>query len=135
MLSNSVTCKPFAFLFAALFFLLAMVLPSQVRPVRANRPVGVQLSSNSERDSKPGQGSRQQPGSATTVNWTNLFPELKAVSAVSSTEACAAGEQGHLEHYVDGHWVSIDTPAWDRLLLTDIKMLSANSGFLASYSL
>src|SRR5438105_2117475 len=109
MLSNSVTCKPFAFLFAAPFFLLAFASPSQVQPDKAHRPVVVRLSTNSERDSKPGQGSRQQPGSVTTEKWTNLFPELKAVSAVSSTEAWAAGEQGHLEHYVDGHWVSIDT--------------------------
>src|SRR5215218_7620378 len=50
----------------------------------------------------------EQTTTISANNWTNLFPDLYAVSAVSSSEAWAVGEYGHMLHLVTGSWVVVD---------------------------
>jgi hypothetical protein len=69
----------------------------------------------------------KQPDVLTTTNWTNLFPNLTAVSAISASEAWAVGESGHMMHYNGGTWVTVDLPGGPTF--NDVKMLSSSSGF------
>ena len=79
----------------------------------------------------PTPGAPARPAAVTANNWTNLFPNLHAVSAVSATEAWAAGEYGHLLHYTGGAWLVVDPPALHGTPLTDIRMVSAADGWIA----
>ncbi|HET7079257.1 MAG TPA: hypothetical protein VFM49_17625, partial [Chloroflexia bacterium] len=72
------------------------------------------------------------PSGATTNGWTNLFPLLSAVSAVSSTEAWATGEYGTLLHFTGDQWADVDLPPLHGMYATDIKMLSPIRGWLAA---
>src|SRR5690349_719840 len=51
-----------------------------------------------------------KPANASEGSWTNLFPMLNGVSAVSDTEAWAAGDYGHIVHYSGGSWSALDPP-------------------------
>ncbi len=72
------------------------------------------------------------PGAVIINGWTNLFPRLNAVSAVSSTEAWACGDYGHLIRYQDGAWHAVDPPGFRGLNCTDIDMLSPTSGWVVA---
>src|SRR2546426_1050227 len=58
----------------------------------------------------------------TDNNWTNLFPRLDSVSALSNTDAWAVGEYGHLLHYTGGSWTDIDPPNLRGYKFYDLKM-------------
>ena len=69
------------------------------------------------------------PSAIMTNGWTNLFPRLNAVSAISSTDAWAAGEYGHLIHYTNGTWTAADPPALQGVSIWDLNMASASLGW------
>jgi hypothetical protein len=75
---------------------------------------------------------RREPGSVTASNWTNLYPGLNVISAVSSTEAWAGGEYGHLVHYTGGSWVEVDPDNMRGSYISDIDMVSSSSGWLVT---
>jgi hypothetical protein len=72
------------------------------------------------------------PEAATLNNWTNLYPDLQRISAISSDEAWAAGSYGELLHYAGGAWVSVDVPSMHGIFPYDINMRSANDGWIAA---
>ncbi len=78
------------------------------------------------------QGAGGGPQEVVAGRWTNLYPQLAAVDAVSGTEAWAVGEYGHLLHYTGGLWVAVDPPAMRGLYLSDIDMVSASGGWVAA---
>src|SRR4051812_17657584 len=77
-----------------------------------HRPrVGVGLKSN-------------RPTEITSTHWTNLYPGLNAISVVSSTEAWAGGERGHLARFAGGTWTALDPLALRQGNIDDLNMLS-----------
>ncbi len=76
----------------------------------------------------------QQPTDISLNYWTNLYPQLFGVSAIGDGEAWAVGEYGHLTHYIGGSWSDVDPQNMRGLDLTDINMLSQNSGWIAAGS-
>jgi hypothetical protein len=70
------------------------------------------------------------PSDVMTNNWTNDFPILYAVDTLSTTEAWAVGEYGHVVHYSGGNWVNVDPPAMLGLSLMDVKFLSSADGYV-----
>lgn len=72
------------------------------------------------------------PSGVMTNGWTNLYPNLFAVTAKSSTEAWASGEYGHLMHYVEGSWTSIDPSLMQGVDLLDISMASYDAIWIAA---
>ncbi|HMA38254.1 MAG TPA: S-layer homology domain-containing protein [Chloroflexia bacterium] len=69
------------------------------------------------------------PSTVMTNGWTNVFPNLNAVSAVSSSEAWAVGGYGHLIHYTGGAWTVVDPPVLQGVSPSDINMASAALGW------
>ncbi|HMA35805.1 MAG TPA: hypothetical protein VKY74_15170, partial [Chloroflexia bacterium] len=69
------------------------------------------------------------PRAIMTNGWTNLFPRLNTVSAISSTDAWAAGDYGHLIHYANGTWADLDPPALQGVYISDLNMASAALGW------
>lgn len=65
------------------------------------------------------------------VGWTNLYPDLEEISAVSPTEAWAAGEFGRLLHLSGGTWSVVDPPSLQGVDLRDVAMLSNTAGWAA----
>ncbi len=88
------------------------------------------LSLSSRAVASPGSGSESED--ATLNNWTNLYPDLQRVSAVSGSEAWAAGSYGELLHYTGGAWTSVDVPAMQGIYPYDINMRSATDGWVAA---
>jgi len=88
------------------------------------------LSLSSRAGASPVSGS--EPEGATLNNWTNLYPDLQRVSAVSGSEAWAAGSYGELLHYTGGVWNSVDVPAMQGVYPYDINMRSATDGWIAA---
>ncbi|HKP51870.1 MAG TPA: S-layer homology domain-containing protein [Chloroflexia bacterium] len=76
--------------------------------------------------------SGSEPQNATLNNWTNLYPDLQRVSAVSGSEAWAAGSYGELLHYTGGAWTSVDVPTMQGVYPYDINMRSAADGWIAA---
>lgn len=74
----------------------------------------------------------QPPDAATLNNWTNIYPDIIDVSAVSGTEAWAAGNYGELLHYVGGSWTSVEVPAMHGIYPYDINMRTASDGWIAA---
>src|SRR5262245_43995016 len=70
------------------------------------------------------------PSAVMTSGWTNFFPALHTVSAVSSTDAWAAGEAGHLLHYTGVAWTAVDPPEMQGIVLSDLNMASASLGWV-----
>ena len=64
--------------------------------------------------------------------WTNGFPDLAAISAASPNEVWAVGAYGQLLHYIGGTWTAANPPNMLGAATTDIKMLSASSGWVAA---
>src|SRR5205823_1109397 len=89
-------------------------------PVRAIPVKHTTLDTSPLSDEWPNTGPRQSlhpshphsqgPVDISANRWTNLYPQLNEISAVSSTEAWAVGEYGHLAHYIDGSWTAVDPP-------------------------
>jgi hypothetical protein len=75
-----------------------------------------------------------KPADLSGGSWTNLFPMLNGVSAVSDMEAWAAGDYGHIVHYSGGSWSALDPPSTRGYNLSDIQMLSGTSGWIAGGS-
>ncbi len=71
-----------------------------------------------------------RPLDITTTNWTNLYPDLLDVSAVSGSEAWAVGEYGHLAHYTNTTWTTLDSITMRNVYLYDIDMVSPSSGWV-----
>lgn len=103
---------------------------SRQRPGDPRQPPGAPADPQLWQPEIPG---AMRPTDSITNSWTNLFPGLYAVSAVSSSEAWAAGEYGHLAHFSGGAWTDVDPPNMKGLYTADVKMLSATSGWLTSY--
>ncbi|MDQ2806343.1 MAG: S-layer homology domain-containing protein [Chloroflexota bacterium] len=72
---------------------------------------------------------RVQPTAVMTGSWTNLYPNLYNVSATAADDAWAGGEYGHLLHYTGGAWTAVDPPVMHGVDLSDLRMLSPNSGW------
>jgi hypothetical protein len=70
------------------------------------------------------------PSDVMTNNWTNVFPILYAVDTLTTTEAWAVGEYGHVVHYTGGNWVNVDPLSMRGLSLNDVKFLSPNDGYI-----
>ena len=81
---------------------------------------------------QPGADNRNGPEAVTVGNWTNLYPDLNTVSAVSSTDAWAGGEYGHLLHYTGGSWIEVDPTDMRGEFIKDIDMVSSSSGWLVT---
>lgn len=64
--------------------------------------------------------------------WTNLYPRLSAVSAVSDTEAWAVGEYGRVARYAGDSWTDVDPEIMSGLDLADIHMTSSTDGWIAA---
>src|SRR5207237_1333096 len=84
------------------------------------------------RDARPGSEhpNGNRPLDITSTNWTNLYPDLNDVSAVSSSDAWAVGEYGHLVHYTNGSWTALDPANMRGSYLFDIDMVSPGSGWM-----
>jgi hypothetical protein len=73
-----------------------------------------------------------RPSDVYTNSWTNFFPSLYDVSAVSATEAWASAEYGHLLRFTNGTWTTMDPPNLRGYELFDVEMVSATSGWIAA---
>ena len=69
-----------------------------------------------------------------TAHWTNMFPDLNEISAVSSQEAWTVGEYGHLLHWTNGTWTAVDPPALRGANLQDIAMPAPTVGWITAGS-
>ncbi len=70
------------------------------------------------------------PSDVITNNWDNVFPILYAIDTLTTTEAWAVGEYGHVVHYTGGAWTNVDPPSMRGLSLNDVKFLSPNDGYI-----
>ncbi|HMA32876.1 MAG TPA: hypothetical protein VKY74_00240, partial [Chloroflexia bacterium] len=74
-----------------------------------------------------------QPAADVNIgNWTNAFPDLFAISAVSTTEIWAAGPYGQLLHYTNGIWTAVNPPNMRGAATWDVMMLSLTGGWIAA---
>ena len=78
--------------------------------------------------------SLDRPAVISNSNWSNLFPELHAVSVVAPDDAWAGGAVGHLLHFTGGSWQVVDPPALQGGVVADLDMRSASDGWIADYS-
>jgi hypothetical protein len=75
------------------------------------------------------------PTTITENNWTNLFPPLSTISAASTGEAWARGDnQGELLHFSAGAWTTVTPTVLSGLYIEDIKMVSPSDGWLSTLS-
>lgn len=73
-------------------------------------------------DGQGRKGSQKSQG-LSEGRWTNLYPELYALAAISSTEAWALGEYGRLLRMTKGAWTEVDPPELRGYTLADVDAL------------
>jgi hypothetical protein len=67
----------------------------------------------------------------TTYTWTNLYPDLTRVAAVSSSEAWAVGHWGEILHYTGGAWSKVHLPGTGTTHFYDVSFWSQTGGWAA----
>src|SRR5688500_7265216 len=63
--------------------------------------------------------------------WTNLYPDLTRVAALTSSEAWAVGHWGEMLHYAGGAWSKVQLPGTGTTHFYDVSFWSQNGGWAA----
>src|SRR5438552_6638387 len=74
------------------------------------------------------------PLSLESNNWTNLFPSLSSVAAISSTDAWAVGEHHYLLHFDGISWTVPSYWIFYSSSFSDVAVLPAGSVWIAGGS-